>query len=884
MARAIYTTSTEADVTVVAHSTDVDPQAWRPYVALEALPQATAYGLFDGPDGASIAAVVTDAEAPIESYTLVSKDTLRQLGGNLAPLFAAAATPPKLNGTNDALPPLAILPERWPVAERRAAFEGLLAQIGGDITTALSILGAALHEQRLIVRKYPAGDRLAFVQGLMALLPSTARAELTFSTYLTSSAEAATPRVVFSAGNNTSRWVIDWEMQAFPDDKAVWSGYVAQLATLWAGDVPAFLDAIDDIDQLAVCVPVEQSAIARLDRIVELHTLDTRIVAEDATAPEKLKAALHEGDLLPLDVKERFARALLPHALNNRDFEADSLIAAYMDEYPAIDAVIFADMNDLLEFEPDLVYTFVRQRLSEGVTPRWLGRLQDAAVCSLRVAIASDEPNTIVNWLRLIAREPSRYELNTVLKEGLRASTERAYSDSTLALGLLSIAARHAPNVLDSLLNDEKLVDALPEPYTAALLKYDRAALGELQAQAPALYLAGMMRAARDHAPGAFTNAALEALWTQYSAEDGPATAGLILAECADSGPEWLNGSLQETLLALSLTERTDPMFRKLAHNMAQVGTLGDRLGPALIRSGRGLNAVLDTIATLAAANDLTQQEAANLYYELLNEWGWIEATMPLMEQFARTLTQNPEVDVPDNVLETLLDTAAEHRDESLARVAALRLLKIAGAEHQSSADDGQFVERLQSVFGRLAWSNSARQAALDWWRTYIQGLQAAQLSRLAKAMDGLRVLESAQHILRSVSALRKLLGKRDLNDFAESINTAYNALELLAESFEPDDKQTKPISFDPETVRSEMDRLSSDMTPHARQILANSLKGLAALIAQMGDNRSKGSFARRSDNIDRSLMTGEQQPGSAVDAMKWLAGYLRGSQDTEDS
>jgi hypothetical protein len=39
----------------------------------------------------------------------------------------------------------------------------------------------------------------------------------------------------------------------------------------------------------------------------------------------------------------------------------------------------------------------------------------------------------------------------------------------------------------------------------------------------------------------------------------------------------------------------------------------------------------------------------------------------------------------------------------------------------------------------------------------------------------------------------------------------------------------------------------------------------------------------RRGDDLDRQLMAGEQQPHSAVDALKWMAGYLGGTQEKTD-
>ena len=73
-----------------------------------------------------------------------------------------------------------------------------------------------------------------------------------------------------------------------------------------------------------------------------------------------------------------------------------------------------------------------------------------------------------------------------------------------------------------------------------------------------------------------------------------------------------------------------------------------------------------------------------------------------------------------------------------------------------------------------------------------------------------------------------------------------------------------------------------ADISPQERQILSNDLKEIAHMVAEMGDNRTRGNLVRRGDDLDRDLMTGEQEPHGAVDVMKWLAGYWSGTQDTE--
>ncbi|HLU09429.1 MAG TPA: hypothetical protein VK003_07160, partial [Oceanobacillus sp.] len=109
----------------------------------------------------------------------------------------------------------------------------------------------------------------------------------------------------------------------------------------------------------------------------------------------------------------------------------------------------------------------------------------------------------------------------------------------------------------------------------------------------------------------------------------------------------------------------------------------------------------------------------------------------------------------------------------------------------------------------------------------------------------------------------------------AEDISVAFSVLQALAESYDPTPKRT--IGFEPATIRAELDARMEELSPHDLKILANNFKELAQLIGSMGDNRTKATIMRRSDDVDRQLSTGEQQPHSAIDALKWMAGYLSG-------
>jgi len=358
---------------------------------------------------------------------------------------------------------------------------------------------------------------------------------------------------------------------------------------------------------------------------------------------------------------------------------------------------------------------------------------------------------------------------------------------------------------------------------------------------------------------------------------DAPYTPSAVLSRCAHTGASWLPANAIETLLSGLLVSQPDPLFDVFTRELADYGMLGTHLAGVLIRTASTVSVALDTLSTLVAAGELTSGEAMNVDVALLEAWGWNEETQPIIETLARRLMQNPGLVLPRSLLERMLQTAAATRDESSARAAALRLL-----DTQSSAEDDALVGELQRVFSLLAWSSTARTAVLGWWRAFVQVQSTARLTRLVKAMEGTRVTEDALQSLRSAIAMRRLTGKRDVATFAADVNTAYTVLEMLAEAFEPGEKGANG-SFEPETVRAVLAHMAEELSPHDRQILSNSLKGLAGLIAQMGDSRSKAGLGRSSDNLDRQFLRGEQTPQSAVDAMKWIAGFFAGSQGADE-
>lgn len=877
-----------------------DALSWRALVNLDAAPGAAgvAVGVFAGPARGFLMARATasDGAAPVIECLAVPRRALVQAAGNLEPLLGLLdATHPAPDAPFEAqvphtLPPFELpdLPP-WTPDDRLAAFSALLDDYaGGDFLTALSLLGAALDERGLLLAGWPGGwdSRLRLAQGLMALLPAPARAELTFTTHAASAAAPA-PRLAFGAAPAATPRRVAALPAAVLDDHTLLSPYITLLADMWTGDAEAYMTALEEMDSVAeLLLPGSADLNQWLIKVAGRVELNHRVLTGERVQPEALKAVLSGPLTLPPALHRRYAERLLAHALDARDTEAALIVALQMDENPALDETLGDALDDALDTQPDAVYVFVRARLNDAMefSERWVERLRRAAQAALDVAVSDGDETTLANWLKLIAREPASYRLHDVLHQGILASQARARTEGELARLLLVLAVKHDPDVLETLLADTALLDAVPENLGLVLRDFAGDPLQTLQVRGPEMFAVAMARAAEARAVHQFTPDINEEVWRLYTA--GPALhlparyqPDRVVETWAATGAEWLPDSALEHLLKLILADGHDALFAELAHGLAAQAKLEALLVPALQASQRSPGDILTLVGQLVSAGDLSQQAAVDVYLELAALREWRQAALPLVEQVVRLMQQNPALDIPQERAWNLLEMAARSRAETVARAATRQLCTDAEAldTDEDPEADTTLVDLLARVIEQLQWSHGARQYALNWWRDYVRRQPIAHLARFDKHLEGRRGLDDVRAILQTTLAFRRMLGKRAWPDFARDINTAFAVLEDLAESFEPSPRRS--FSFDQDTIRAELDARESDLTDQERRILARNFKELAQMIGEMGDHRSRASLMRRGDNVDRHLMTGEQQPSSAVDVMKWMAGYLDGVQ-----
>lgn len=720
-----------------------------------------------------------------------------------------------------------------------------------------------------------------------------------------------------------------------PDRDSLRTSYLDCLESLWHDDPKAFVADLRALELMTTAalgtaaiasIPASQdghhtlySVQQVLNAVAARYMQDKKVLAGVAVPAENLKAVLIDSLPQQGELRERYASMLLDDALATRDTEAALIVTQLMDADPALDSALSRQLQAALDDQPDAVYFVVRTHLNQLVegrtngrngavgsvtepdedggetmppanviasngTEHWLPRLHSAAVQSLQVAVNDSDATTLTSWLKLIAREPASYQLGDVLLQGMRAAHERARTDGTLGYQLLAFAVKRVPSSVDTLLNDSELIDALPETASQALRDHDPEAALALATQGAAsgreLFVIALGLSARAQASATFTPHVLREFWAIYTDEhpislpDAYRPAVLLNLLMTD-GTRWLSDEALATLMILTLTHHQDTLFLELAARLNESHFL--LLPTALFRSGRNADDVLLLVTQIANAGVLTQQQVVDIYVQILDYYEWERHAQPLAEQVARAAQHNPNIAIAPDVCWKLLHLAEESRAEIIGRVMSRRLL----SDIEKIEEDRRLTEAFLRLYEQMDWSAALRQYALQWWREFIRAQPLVRLQSLDKALEGKRLLDEARLVVQTSLNLRKVLGKKSLEDFADAIGTAFAILQAMSDSFDPVPKQTIP--FDPPTVREEIDARQAELTPDERRVLAKNLRELGGLIAEMAEHRSRATLMRRGEEIERQLMNGEVSPHSAIDTMKWLSGYLDGAQNQDD-
>lgn len=698
-------------------------------------------------------------------------------------------------------------------------------------------------------------ERLVLANTLLRAVPSSLYHTLALTTVIP-------PRM------NASAFRIRFQEDAPPHDPSLpLHPYIAWLQQ----------NALDPnvLNPLLVAQSVPSNPFEPLTWIVKHYQHRQRFLNQDNITLDELEAWLTETPLAPTDWLDDDVEALFEQALVTRETRIYPAIVQQLERSELLSARLAPILERNLKTCPDCVYGFMRIWASGAVelAPDFLDTLWASAQSALEVAIATRDAETILSWLRLIAREPAYYQLGEVLRAGIRQTVPLAYHDEHLAQRLIVLTVRFAVEMVEELLNDASFIIGLPSAFQNGLTHGDPQGLAEIRAVSNKLFLVAMQQALKHKHVKAFEQGGLTAVLELDQAEtplttEPPYRPRDLVMVCIQHGCEWLSGEVLIELGRYLLVKNHRVEFRQLCENLAKRRRLVGLLPQMLAHPVVGVNRMVDTFSMIFASEILPAQDLITLVLRLLDEIGWNKETSPLMEMLVRVVEEYPnQVQVLPETYFTLMTNAEKLNREDLAQFATLQLLH----GTREMGDEGH-LPRAKQVFEQINWSASAVQVYLKWYREFANQQSTARLNALLKGLNGARIFEPIREVLHGILAVRRVMGKMDLANLSQQVDLTYHVLLAFSEAFDPEQRSVK---IDLPTVECQLKDLTKGASIQEREILADSLVRLATLISTLSDKRTKPGIGRRAEEVDRQLMSGKQEPVSALDMMKWMAGYL---------
>ncbi len=870
----------------------LDPQFYAQLVDLEPMPNP------DGGAGAALVLIDYDGErmllaatqpsadnptAYTAHYVFIPADALAESALQLERWLAFL--PDVSQDVNSALPLLQ--PPDFTSLESETRAENLqriLDDLPDDsFDHLLTLLGALIHERRLVIAQYPPDfqQRLALIAGIQALIPGPLAARMTFASHAPSRIQHR-PQLTFAdERNGASAWIYDWSKP-----QLIAAGmnhpYIDVLRAMWRGSVAALAAEIQSLTQLTDSSGEAGELGRNLERISERYWIDHHVQAlADDVATESIIRIL-DGATPPSDeIRFQYIQKLLHNALSERDAAAGMRVAEELENDASLEGALSEIFDEMLEDQPDAVYVFIRNRLTRlGVDETWIPRLQTAARLSLEVAIEEGDVGTLAGWLELIAHEPQTYQLHDILRQAILLAKQRAYADGELGIHLILIAVRRVPEIVDALYEDEKLINALESNVRIALQNPSAESLEQLIDEKAEYFLLALYHGIEVSDEILVTLPSVRRLWSLYESDQRinlpavyrpPALTRLLTTEASQQMTEAAVDFLFDHIIACDDRK----LIVDAAHHFADRDMLFPRLSGALEDDALPLDKVLSIMNAVSGIKSAPPHELIDTYFTLLDYYQWEPQTQRLIEALSRVMAKHHEIQVSYRHLWRLFDACHELEIEGATRASMTHLLLQYGEEE----DLPVVVDGVARIWRQIGWSKALQEALNSWWRNYTHSLSLTQLQRLERELEPQRHLEPQKHILYSVLAMRRWLHNQDPVALAESINRTYTILEHITEAFDAEHIH----EIDSHTIRRELDEVGGGLSSEQRHILANNLRNLAHRITQMAQKRSKPSLIRSDDSIERQLQQGEANPQGSIDMMKWIAGYLDGAHPSSE-
>ncbi len=826
---------------------------------------------------------------------LMPVDVVRALGGNLAALVKLVEPQmPAYEQVGTTIPLVQFAQAGAPdAAEQETAMLALMTATRDRLDVIETLLAAIIQGIQIIVKGAPTEleERIAFIEGLLALLPPPARFGVTFATHTLPSTR------------------VDAQIRFYTDDPAppntlIYLWKEARVEGLVVEDEYARfirsqlrLDTSLVIEQTTALTAVAAWRIKRGDTLADALKyasyrikLDTALVNNQPVEAAEAAKVLAEDPTLTDTVRAAYVRHLLAFALVLDEIEHADKLAVVVRGQPDLESVILQQMSEALAAgKADRVYRTLSRWLSNPLGFNgmyWVELTQRAAVAYAETLAKAGQVETVNAFLKHIRRNSGNIETAPIIPRLVEIALPLAIQHQPLAENVFVLAAGSlTANRWQQFIGIKPLLQRLPPSLSQlmSVLSGKEAPIPGLLAQVAgdfgdewrALLIIRLTEVVllvgrRD----LVDNAALTAL---IKASQSP------FGESYDPLLRWIvrNLSDDEVLLKLGLVGSRyllqilfsrgayDDLATELIHQGRLLYPTDKQLNYAAMVHSLFVETPFPVERVPAALRTLSSKglkplPLAMAYFGALEQHHWSNLLDPIAAELTTLVFSNRLIieAIQLDLIMQLLQYHVQRKDSNYTvRVASL---VPAAAARRSEAGLAPLIQ----MYRALNWDDDVRAAAMDALRQFIRRCSDSFAPRaIERFMEDLGT--EIGEALEATHVMRRLMGGEDLADYAYSLHTvAQFFYDTGLAYFDKTNLPSVPA------LLSDLDSLNGGLNDGERKALSGALLDIIRVTGTLSEQHRKVHPRDNDERID-ILLQGEGTAETVLDIFRVMGGYF---------
>lgn len=323
---------------------------------------------------------------------------------------------------------------------------------GNRIDEIEKMLGAVIHGVRLYITNAPpdADQRVAFMQGLLGLLPTSARFGVSFATHTLPDTQIDAQVRFFEGVPPPDVTAFDWAMKQV-------SGHVVR------DDYSRFVMSQLRLDaELVIQRNNAMAAIAgwRLNQGDDLAKslgyaalrlkVDSALRDNQPVNKEDVARILMEDPTLSDDLQVKYALHLLRLGLAMRDLSAATPVAILLRGNDKLEKAVLAELNNELSAESSqFIYSTLIRWMNNALGPqgfRWVDLTHRATLTHLQRAAQSGDTDTVNTVLRELQEAGITLQIDELTPKLIKLILPLSYVDAQTAENLFLLGVRYLPH------------------------------------------------------------------------------------------------------------------------------------------------------------------------------------------------------------------------------------------------------------------------------------------------------------------------------------------------------------------------------------------------------------------------------------------------------